>query len=133
MDTPQIQSGWGWYGAWTWEADLFHPEDQHLKEEMLKHGDVCECTGQEGEFLVLGFSDLSVRLRARLTVFRPIPAPVFRFGDLVMAKPPRTARAGHISRIVWHAKRREPLFWISGSTARAKTRYFSHELTRIES
>jgi hypothetical protein len=105
------QPGWGVYGFADLGPDLFHPEDQHQKDTMIRHGDVCECIGEEGEYTILRFGDLlRVRVRSRLLGFHPIEPPAFDYGDRLRVKPPRTLRVGQVRRIIWHAKKREPVF-----------------------
>lgn len=125
--------GWVCYRCLDWGPRLFHPEDIALKERMLARGDVCQVEGQEGDFWVLRSGELRVRLRSDLVGGCSIPPPVFKVGEQVHVKPPRTERVRRIRRIVWHFDRRAHIFWIEQGGKPVKSRYFAEEMERFQS
>jgi hypothetical protein len=66
---------WISYGCLDWGPQLFHADDFQLKERMLACGNVCFFESIEGEYWVLKFGSLRVRLRADLIGAGPLPAP----------------------------------------------------------
>jgi hypothetical protein len=122
---------WISYGCMDWGPRLFHPDDFHLKERMLACGCVCFFESIEGDYWVLKFGSLRVRLRADLIGAGPLPSPAFDFDDVVRVAEHRTVRTGRIRTIGWHAKRRVHLFWIESNGKRVKNRYFTEELERV--
>ena len=130
---PIDGSTWQQYACLDWGPALFHPADSHLKEAVLASGNICEHVGDDGEYSILRFGDMQVRLRSRLLALFPCPEPAFKIGDTVRTKPPRTVRVGQVRRIVWHAKNAEPFFILTGSGKSGRNRYFSSELERLES
>jgi hypothetical protein len=123
-------STWGLY-PWSREngTDLIHPDDLALVLTQCLFGNVCEVLGEEGPYLVLRFS--SFQFRGRPVLFRPVPPPVFRPGQEVMTKAPRTLRKGVIRDIVWHFKRNEPVYLLAISGRGLNRRYFAWELEAI--
>jgi hypothetical protein len=122
---------WVHYGCFDWGPRLFHAEDARLKEPMLAAGEVCHVDDETGEFWVLRFGQLRVRLRKELVGGAVIPRPVFVWGETVRVKPPRTERVGIVRCIGWHAKQARPLFWIQQGGKKVKHRYFDDELELI--
>lgn len=51
-------SEWICYGCSDWGPRLFHPDDAHLKEQMLAAGPVCEIAGDAPDFWMLRFGAL---------------------------------------------------------------------------
>lgn len=127
-----LQPGqWIGYGCLDWGPRLFHPDDFHLKERMLACGGIAFFERREGEYWVLRFGSLRVRLHEDLIGGGPIPTPAFDFGDLVRVGPHRTIRVGRIRCIGWHHKRQAHLFYIESNGKRVKNRYFTEELERF--
>jgi hypothetical protein len=122
---------WITYGCVDWGPRLFHPDDFHLKDRMLDCGSVCFFEAIDGDFWVLRFGSLRVRLREGLIGAGSLPTPAFDFEELVRVGEHRTVRIGRIRRINWHGKRRVHLFWIESNGKRVKNRYFTEELERI--
>ena len=122
---------WVCYGCLDWGPRLFHPDDAGLKDRMLATGSVCRVDGEDGDFWVLNFGSLRVRLRKELVGGAILPAPPFTWGDPVRVKPPRTQRVGLIRCLGWHAKQRRHLFWIEQDGKTVKNRYFADELESI--
>jgi len=122
---------WVCDGCFDWGSRLFHPDDAHLKEQMLAAGPVCEVAGDEGDFWRLRFGSLRVRLRKQLVGAGLVPRPPFEWGQLVRVKQPRTERVGTIRCVGWHAKRQCHLFWIEQDGKKVKNRYFAEELELV--
>jgi hypothetical protein len=119
---------WVAYGCSDWGPRLFHPDDTHLKEQMLAAGPVCRIAGDGGEYCVLEFGTIRVRLRKESFDGIIVPRPSFMWGQSVRVKPPRTERVGTIRCIGWHTKQRHHLFWIERVGKKVKNRYFDEEL-----
>lgn len=121
-----LSSAWGLY-PWFPElgTDLIHPDDLDVVRAYSPYGHVCELIGNDGEYLTLRFMVLQFRCKPDL--FRSVPAPAFRVGQLVRTNPPRSPRTGLVVAILWHHKRNEP-FFILDSRPR---RYGTAELSAV--
>ena len=122
---------WVCYACLDWGSRLFHPDDVHLKAAMLAAGWVSAVAGEDGEFWLLAFGPLRVRLRKELIGGAVVPKPPLVWGETVRVKPPRSERAGTIRCVGWHAEQRRHIFWIAEGGRRIKSRYFSEELESV--
>jgi hypothetical protein len=123
---------WVCYGCLDWGPRLFHPDDAGLKDRMLAAGCVCEVIGEDGEFWVLRFGSLRVRLRKELVGGAVVPRPAFDRGDRVQVRPPRTERVGVVRAVGWHDGQQRHLFWIAEAGRQVKSRYLAEELERVQ-
>ncbi len=113
---------WG-YVNWSPELGqlLVHPDDVSLFGSGVQ-GLLGIVTPDQDGWVSFRFGESSARIKQQL--IHPCAAPVFSYGQLVQAQPPRTPFAGEIRAIQWHFKHNEPFFLVGPK----HSRYFSHEL-----
>ena len=118
---------WGLY-HWFRERslDLIHPDDWSLVQAHSPQGVVCEVIGKEGQYLTICLG--RHHFRGKPELFQPVSAPLFRVGQPVWTKPPRTSQIGIVRRVIWHFKMNEPLFFLEVNGKGLKSRYRADEL-----
>ena len=118
---------WGLY-PWFPELglELIHPDDLSIVQAFSPHCVVCEVVGEEDFYLVIRYDSHQIRVKPEL--FEPIPAPVFRFGQRVRTKPPRTLRCGVVCSIGWHYAKHQPYYLLQVHGKVLSGRYWTEEL-----
>ena len=121
---------WGLY-PWFRESglDLIHPADLAIVQAHSPYGVVCEAVGEEGQYLVVRYGEHQIRCKPQL--FQSVPPPVFRVGQWVKTKAPRTGRTGVVYQIGWHFKRNEPSYFLAIENKPLKGRYWADELEAV--
>ena len=77
---------YGFYPWWPQDGDDWvHPEDVELARSVIPSPRIWRREGQTGDFLVLSYGDL--KLRVRRTLWREAPHEGFDVGDLVEVLP----------------------------------------------
>jgi hypothetical protein len=121
---------WGLY-PWFRESglDLIHPDDLATVQADPPYCMLCEVVGSEGPYLVLRYGEHQVRCKSQL--FRSVPPPLFRVGQQVRTKAPRTEKTGVVRGIGWHYKRNEPSFLLAIEGKPLKSHYWTNELEAV--
>lgn len=115
---------WGLY-PWFEEQgeDCIHADDRAAFRALGAYGKVFVCEAAN-EYLVLRYGDHSYRVRPSL--FQPVLAPAFGFGDRVRTV--EKGREGTVQDIQWHHARREPMFFLRVDGKRLGRRYWTTDL-----
>jgi hypothetical protein len=113
---------WG-YVNWSPELgqSLVHPDDVGLFGSGVQGLLGIVASSQDG-WVSFRFGESSARIKQQL--IHPCSPPVFSYGQMVQALPPRTPFTGEIRTIQWHFKHDEPFFLVGPK----HSRYFAHEL-----
>jgi len=117
---------WGLY-PWFEEngRHLVHSDDYEAIKALFPYGKVFESVGVEGEYLKLQYGSQIYRVMPEL--FRPVPAPVRRFGEVVSAKKGGELISVAIRDIMWHFKEERPYFFVTAGNKRLSKRYWAED------
>lgn len=94
---------YGYYPWWPEDGDDWvHPEDVELARSLIPSPRVFRCDGQRGDFILLHYGDL--RLRVRRTLWRELKWQGFDIGDMVEVRTrgmTNEHRTGVIREMLW--------------------------------
>lgn len=127
---------WGLY-PWFHEhgLDYIHPADASVVREHHPYGRVFECTGTDGDFILLQCHDKEhdFSFRARPSLFKPIPQPPAKVADRVMVFSGGDCKTAQIVALSWHSNKGEYMFFLAIDGKRKSRRYWlSDFINRVE-
>jgi len=136
MDLPDLKTDpkYGYYPWWPEDGDDWvHPEDVSLARDMIPGPRVFRRDGQRGEYVVLHYGDL--RLRVKRTLWQEAPYEGFEIGDWVevlsrgQLNAPRT---GVIREMHWDGRSHSMRYFIEENGAPIPKPYSAQDLRHVE-
>jgi len=136
MDPPPLKTDpkYGFYPWWPEDGDEWlHPEDVQLARDFLPSPRVWRRDGQTGQFVVLHYGDL--RLRVRRTLWQEVPGEGFEVGDWVEVLSRgqhNTPRTGTIRDMHWDPRSRSMRYFIDEHGLPIPKAYEAADLRHVE-
>jgi hypothetical protein len=136
MTVPPLKSDpkYGYFPWWPEDGDAWvHPEDVAAARGMLPSNRVFCRDGSEGEFLLMRYGD--VTLRVRRTLWQEVAPEGFEIGDWVEVRPHgmlNEPRTGVIREVLWDERRRAMRYQISENGQLIEQFYSREDLQRVE-
>lgn len=125
------------YGIYPWWPEdgnaWLHPDDVHAARRMIPSERVFCRDGSEGEYIVLHYGD--VRLRVRRTLWLEVPWEGYNVGDWVevMARGSKNEfRTGRIREMLWNAHAGVIHYQIEQAGSKVETLYTADDLRPVE-
>lgn len=107
-------------------VDCIHPEDIIAFRELQPNGRLFQLVGSDAGYIVLQHAGRRYRVTPALA--RPVAAPVFGYGDTVVATSGGASRRATVREIFWHFQRNEPFYLLDVVGCRSTRRYWSNEI-----
>jgi len=106
--------------------EYVHPDDINAFRSLKPNGKLFRCLGAEDGFAILEHAGRQYRVKPALV--KPVPVPVFGYGDTVRVTSGGENRPATIREIMWHFQRNEPYFLLDFGGKSSSRRYWSSEI-----
>jgi hypothetical protein len=136
MTVPPLKTDpkYGYFPWWPEDGDGWvHPDDVAVARSMIPSSRVFRRDGSDGEFLVLHYGD--VTLRVRRTLWQEVEPEAFEIGDWVEVRTQgmlHEARTGVIREMLWDERERAMRYQISENGRPIEQLYAWEDLQRVE-
>lgn len=136
MPAPPLKTDpkWGYFPWWPEDGDAWvHPDDVSLARAMIPSQRVFRREGTTGEYVVMHYGD--VRLRVRPTLWQEVPHEGFDLGDWVevLSRGMRNEpRVGVIREMLWDERAGAMRYQIADAGQPIEHFYAREDLRRVE-
>jgi hypothetical protein len=136
VNSPPLKTDpkYGYFPWWPEDGnDWVHPNDVDLARSMIPSGRVFRRDGTDGQYVLLHFGD--VTLRVRRTLWQEVPFEGFELGEWVevlsrgMRNEPRT---GQIREMLWDERARGIRYMIAENGVPIEQPYSRDDLRHVE-
>lgn len=136
MTPPPLKTDpkYGYFPWWPEDGDTWvHPDDVERARSMIPSGRVFRRDGTDGDYLLMHYGD--IRLRVRRTLWQEVPHEGFELGDWVevlsrgMLNEPRT---GVIREMLWDERERAIRYQILENDQPIEHLYAREDLQHVE-
>lgn len=122
-----VDGGWCLY-PWFEEhgSEYIHPDDIDAFRTLMPNGKLFKWIGTDNDFVVLEHA--SKQYRVKPTLAKPVPKPVYDFGEAVRVRSGNENKPATIRDIMWHFQKNEPFFYLDFEGKKSSRRYWTHEI-----
>ncbi|MBL8892391.1 MAG: hypothetical protein JNL67_20615 [Planctomycetaceae bacterium] len=115
---------WGLYPWFPEHGEtMIHPEDVVTVKSLMPSGKVFQVVGEDGDYLVLSYGELSFRAKPEL--FRSVERPHKQIGDTVEVVSKGEQQSAKVVEIHWHHQKNEPFYVLTINGKKSSKRYWN--------